>query len=96
MTEPKILTPNRIIHHIIDSENDPLGSSKDYAYIIMGDNGPTGKTWLCNGLKLHGFNAVEPSEDMNHLISYNDHKNHFIVNELDKIVVIVLNHKLHE
>ena len=96
MITPKELSPNRIIHHIIDSENDPLGGSKDYFYIIMGDNGPTGKTWLCNGLKLHGFNAVEPLQDFGHLINYNDNANHFIINDHEKIVVIVLNHKLHD
>lgn len=82
------LKPSWILHYIL---NDGFVSAKDYTYIICGRSGPTGKTWLCHGLKHHGFNAVELSEDLIGLVDYLDNKNHFIIKALDKTVLIVLN-----
>ena len=82
------LLPNRILHMIID---DKFNTARDYTYIICGRSGPTGKTWLWNCLKEHGFNAIEISEDVIGLINYRDDKNHFIVNSANKSVLIILN-----
>lgn len=66
----------------------------DYTYVILGRSGPTGKTWLRNYLVEAGYNAVELSEDIIGLVEYKDDKNHFIVNRMQKMVLIVLNHSI--
>ena len=82
------MAPSRILHKIV---NDPIGESKKYTYIILGDGPRTGKTWLCTGLKLNGFNAYEISEDIAGLVTYRDKTNHCIVDDFYKRVTIVLN-----
>ena len=82
---------NRIFIHII---RDQQGNVKDYTYIILGRPGKTGKTWLCNELRVHGFNAFEISEDIYDLVRYNDEENHYIVNDIDKQVTIILNRSI--
>ena len=79
---------NRIFLNII---RNSVYNAKDYTYIILGRPGKTGKTWLCNELRVHGFNAFEISEDVCGLIGYNDDENHYIRNDFDKQVTIVLN-----
>lgn len=64
----------------------------DYTYVILGRSGPTGKTWLRTQLIEEGYNAVELSEDIIGLVEYKDSKNHFIVNRMQKMVIVVLNH----
>lgn len=64
---------------------------REYTYIILGRSGPTGKTWLCNELKVHGLNAVEISEDIFDLVHYKDDENHCTIDDFRKCVVIVLN-----
>jgi hypothetical protein len=61
-----------------------------YTYIIMGRSGCTGKTYLKDCLGSRGFRALELSEDIYKYISYDD-KNHYIVNDLDKTVIVILN-----
>ena len=85
-------TPSRILRHII---NDRFGNAKEYTYIILGNTGPTGKTWICNGLRLHGFTAFEITEGIFNLVDYRDNKNHYIVDDVNKQVLIVLNHLFH-
>ena len=82
---------NRIFLHII---RDQVWDAKDYTYIILGRPGKTGKTWLCNELRVHGFNAFEISEDIWELVRYNDEENHVIVDDFKKQVVIVLNQSI--
>lgn len=79
---------NRIFLRIVRNR---LGNAKDYTYIILGRPGKTGKTWLCNELRVHGFNAFEISEDIYDLVRYNDEENHVMVNNYSKQVTIVLN-----
>lgn len=85
------MSPSRILYTIL---NDPLGESKNYTYIILGDGPCTGKTWLCNALRDKGFNAFEISEEITGLVQYWDKKNHVITTWLHNQVVIILNHSL--
>lgn len=84
------LTPNRILHAIIDD------NKKDYVYIVLGCSGATGKTWLYTGLKKYGFNAIEISENVFNLVTYNDNKNHVVIDDINKQVIIVLNEHFKE
>jgi hypothetical protein len=75
---------------------------REYTYIIMGRTGATGKSWLCEGLKMNGFNAIEISESVYPFVCYGksrrtpDENNHIIINETYKYVVIILNEYLYE
>jgi predicted transcriptional regulator len=60
----------------------------------MGERRPTGKTWLYNKLKEHGFNAFELTESTFDLIDYRDEENHVIGEEFGETIVIVLNKPL--
>lgn len=82
-------TPQEILHSIIDTNR--IFREDEYTYIIMGQHGPTGKTWLCNALKAEGFNAIEITELIYDLVDYCDNKNHFRRDIINKRVVIVLN-----
>ena len=86
-----VLSPISMLHRII---NMNLREADSYTYIICGRSGPTGKTWLCNGLKYHGFHAIELSEDLIGLVEYRDDKNHFIANERERSILSVLNELL--
>ena len=79
---------NRIF---IDIIRDKVGDARDYTYIILGRPGKTGKTWLCNELRAHGFNAFEISEDVIDFVRYKDEENHVIKNVYNKQVTIILN-----
>lgn len=61
-----------------------------YTYIVMGRTGCTGKTHMLNDLEARGFRAFELSEDIYPYISYDD-KNHYIINDFNKTVIIILN-----
>lgn len=85
------MCPSRILHHILEN----VENSKDYLYLVMGKIGyRTGKTWLCNGLNLHGYNAIEITEEMCEYVIYRDNKNHYYINPTKKLVIIVLNELL--
>jgi hypothetical protein len=85
------MRPSRILRHI--QEN--VQNSGDYLYLVTGNIGiPTGKTWLCNGLKRCGYNAVELTEDLCEYVIYRDRKNHYYINPAKKVVTIILNEHL--
>ena len=65
----------------------------DYIFIITGRAGPTGKSWLASKLSVMGYTAIEITEPMgvSGAVSFNDDKNHFIVDDFRKSVVIILN-----
>ena len=67
--------------------------AQEYTYIILGEPGPTGKTRLTNELINRGFDAFEITADILGLVSYNDNKNHYMVDHYAEQVVIVLNDK---
>lgn len=69
---------------------------KSWRYIILGRGGPTGKTHLCNKLCENGYNAIEITEDVYDLVDYNDNKNHYRIDYMKRMVVIILNKKLPE
>ena len=86
MVNPSV---EKILRHIM---YDKFGDSKERTYIIMGKAGPTGKTWLCNELNMHGFTAIEITEDIFELVEYeHTDENYVIRNNTDKHTVIVLN-----
>ena len=64
-----------------------------YTYIILGKNGPTGKTWLWKRLRENGLNAIEVTEYLLGIVNIDrDNKhNYFITDDYYNIVVIVLN-----
>lgn len=82
------MTPSRILRHIIGRKID---NAEEYVYVILGRTGATGKTWVCNGLKLNGFRAFEITEGIYNLVDYTDDKNHLIVDDINKTAMIVLN-----
>lgn len=86
------LTPSRILRYFVENAFFQVEHEKlPYTFIILGRGGPTGKTWLCNGLKKYGFRAFELSESITSLVDYSDYKNHVIKNSLDRSIVIILN-----
>lgn len=85
--------PSRIFHKIVD---DPLGESKNWTYIILGDGPRTGKTWLCTALRDKGFNVFEISEEVAGLVTYQDKKNHVEVDSQHNKIVIILNRSLRD
>lgn len=89
------LTPSRILRYFIEDPSFQVEHEKSpYTFIILGRGGPTGKTWLWDGLKKYGFRAFELSESTTRLVDYSDRENHVIKNGLDKSIVIILNQLL--
>jgi hypothetical protein len=84
------LRPGEILRNIINN------NKKDYTCIILGRSGATGKTSICNGLKQNGFTAFEISENIYNLVDYNDYKNHVVIDDLHKQIIIVLNKPLNQ
>ena len=64
-----------------------------YTYIILGKNGPTGKTWLWNQLRKNGLNAIEVTEYLLGIINIDrdNKRNYFITDDYYNTVIIVLN-----
>lgn len=88
--------PEVILHDIL---HHPLEERKNYTYIILGDRPATGKTWLTNELRAHGYKAFEISERVNDLVTYNDRymytrENYVRIDHEQSMVVIVLNRPL--
>lgn len=79
-------TPQAILDRIVTSVD-----SAAYDYIIMGESGPTGKTWLYSKIKELGYNVTELSEYINGRVAYSNSINQVIVNDLDMKVIIILN-----
>lgn len=67
-------------------------------YIILGEQGPTGKTWLCNQLRQHNLRAFEISEPLMYggFVKYKDEKNHYVIWRENDTMVIILNARLPE
>lgn len=84
----ELATPHAILKHILRF------NAKEYSYIILGQSGPTGKTWLYSRLKEYGFIVYEISENTYKFIKYIDTKNHIVVDEISKSVIIILNQLL--
>lgn len=81
--------PSRFLEAVITGRF--RATSLQYSYIILGRPGPTGKTWLYNGLKLNGYKAFELSEDIIGLVDYRDDDNHYLIDDTKKQVIIILN-----
>ena len=93
-----VLTPSRILAYFIDEQSyfKVQHEKRPYTFIVMGEQGPTGKSWLCDKLRKHGFNVFELTEstfDLD-LIRYQDKDNHVIGDEFGRSIVIVLNNPL--
>lgn len=82
-------TPSQILRYILAS---PEHADKTKTYVVLGRPGPTGKTWLCRGLKFYGYNVVEISEHVHDLVDYYGGSNHY--RDDDNVVVVVLNRYL--
>lgn len=82
--------PSEILQVILNNQSI---YKKEYAYIILGRSGATGKSTLWSELKSHGYNAYEISEDIAGTVSYNS-GNYVKVNVFQKTVVIVLNRSI--
>ena len=80
----------------LDVERFAKSRGKDWTYIIFGRGGPTGKTHLCAELKRGGYNAIEITEEVYPFLEYRDERNHFLVYEQSKCLVIILNKPLPE
>lgn len=87
-------SPASFFNYIV--RNNQRDSWYTYTYIIMGKGGPTGKTRLRDMLEDKGFKAFEISEDLtgSNLVEYRDDENHYLVNDLNKTITIVLNKRL--
>ena len=83
-------SPAEIYDYIISNEKI---SPDDYVCIIAGRCGPTGKSWLTERLNTMGYAAIEITEPMlvSGAVSFNDDKNHFIVDDFRKSITIILN-----
>lgn len=68
----------------------------EYTYIILGKNGPTGKTYLTNVLTQNGYRAVEITEAVLNMVDYklDDFENHYKFDSYRKVAVVVLNKPL--
>jgi hypothetical protein len=90
MDDLKNNTNESILHHIKHSWKLKDG----YTFIITGKIGPTGKSWLKRALIAQGYRAIEITGSLYSLVEYTDNKNHFIVDEYEKTVLIVLNRRV--
>lgn len=79
------LSPSQICKLICESK-DP--AAKTRTYIIMGRNGPTGKTRLCQELRKRGYTAFELAENTYDLIEYKDDENYYRVCGDHAIIVL--------
>lgn len=70
--------------------------STDYTFIILGKSGPTGKTYLTNLIIKNGYKAIDISESLYGIVNYipNDNKNHYHIDYLRQVFVVVLNNPL--
>ena len=89
------LSPSAILRYFTtDTFFEVLSEDTPWAFVILGRPGPTGKTWLCRELQGRGFTAIELSESISLLVDYRDNGNHVVMNDVNKTIVIVLNHSL--
>lgn len=63
----------------------------DYTFIITGEPGPSGKTFLRDQLKSRGYKAIEIAENLYDLVRYNDNNNYIRIDHENSYVLIVLN-----
>lgn len=84
-------TPQTLLERIANSE-----TASEYTYIITGKNGPTGKSWLCRELRRRGFKAFEINESLFRYvrIEFCDNCNHYVINELENSMLIILNERV--
>lgn len=89
LKKEKRLTRDDIASSILCSED-----RHDYAYIIMGRPGPTGKSTLCKILKMQGLNVFEISESIVGQVVYTKEHNSIDIDILNKVITIVLNERV--
>lgn len=64
----------------------------EMTYLVMGEFGPTGKTWLVNQLKDAGYKAIDVMKDAWEFIRpLRMYGNYMKVDEVNKVVYISLN-----
>lgn len=84
-------SPEEILNLV---KSTPLRIREEYTYVILGQTGPTGKSWITQKLKEIGCNAVEISEYVNQRISYPIDGNSCTFDDINKTCVIILNNLL--
>lgn len=96
MRTPVKLTPKVILYQLLTEipKNDPDNPHDNYVFVILGPVGPTGKTWLRDKLNSEGYTAYELAPATYKFIEFNDKKNHYVVDHLDKLVTVILNERL--
>lgn len=64
----------------------------DYTFIITGNPGHTGKTWLTNKLRESGYTAIEITDQLYTLVDYTfPDRNAVHFDRINRTAVIVLN-----
>lgn len=91
MRTPTKLTPKNIYYQIL---KNGIPQDDDYIFVILGKPGPSGKTWLCNQLRGLGYTVYELTHGVHNFIDFTDEKNHYVVDHIEKQVIIILNESL--
>lgn len=90
LTEDQI-TPSRILSIVTDEPCE----FDDWSFVILGRPGPTGKTWLYQRMfDLRAFDVTEISESLCSFVTYNDSKNHIIIDNVTDTIIVILNRPL--
>ena len=91
MNEIKTYYSNIDIRHEI-LHGSHTWDAKEMTYLVMGKDGPTGKTWLVNQLRGAGFRAIDVTEDaFEFVISRMTSGNYMKIDEANKVIYISLN-----
>lgn len=79
---------------ILSIVKDNMAYIRSYRFFVMGETGPTGKSWLTDRLREIGCDVVELSEDIYEFVDYKDYENHYLIDPFKKITIIILNQPL--
>ena len=91
MNEIKTYHSNTDIRHEILHKTQRWNPS-EMIYLVMGKDGPTGKTWLVNQLRAAGFRAIDLSEGACEFMTSRRTKGNYMkVDKENKVVYISLN-----
>ena len=96
MRTPTKLTPQIILYQLVSEipQNNPNIPYREYVFVILGQPGPTGKTWLCDQLRVRDYTSYELPFETYNFVDFADKKNHYVVDHINKMVTIILNERL--
>jgi hypothetical protein len=72
------------------------GAHDGWIFVIIGKGGPTGKTWLTNQLRLRGYKALELTDALLGVVSYEGNINRIYEDWTNKTMTIILNRPIKE